>query len=174
MLTMIKEFIILGAVTFGGGLAMIPIFLDIVSRNNWMSEQQFMQLISISQATPGPLAINMATFVGFLQYGLFGTLVASSVLLIPGFLIATLMGSFVKKHKDSHRIKNMMLFLRCAILGLLLSAVVFLILRTFWVGGSFSFKALIILAIAVILNRLKRINIGLQVLMFGVLGALLL
>ena len=74
------EFLKIGAFTFGGGLAMIPLLRSIVITNGWLTEGQFTDLIAISQSTPGPIAINMATFIGFKEYGVWGAIAASIVI----------------------------------------------------------------------------------------------
>ena len=83
LLSLLFEFFKIGAVTYGGGLAMIPLLRDIAINNQWLTDSQFANLIAISQTTPGPIAINMAAFIGYREVGIGGAIAASLVLILP-------------------------------------------------------------------------------------------
>ena len=83
MMLLLFEFFKIGLFTYGGGLAMIPLLRDIAVRNTWLTDLQFADLIAISQSTPGPIAINMATFIGFKEQGIVGSILASLILILP-------------------------------------------------------------------------------------------
>ncbi|MDO4800206.1 MAG: chromate transporter [Bacillota bacterium] len=172
--TLLREFITLGAVTFGGGMAMIPLMLDVVLRNGWLTEAQFTDLIAISQATPGPIAINMATFVGFMQLGILGAVLASVILVIPGFFVATAMGGLLKTYAENPRLKSTLLALRAAVLGMLVQALVYLGKRTFFVSGSVQILPVALYLGALILLRKTKWPLPVYIGLFAAIGIFVL
>ncbi len=84
------EFLKIGAVSFGGGYGMIALIREAVLKNNWMSESEFMAFIAVSESTPGPLAVNMATFVGASQGNFPGAVLATLGVITPAFIIILL------------------------------------------------------------------------------------
>ena len=92
LLELFWVFFRIGLFTFGGGYAMIPMIQDlIVDEYGWVGTEEIMNFIAISESTPGPFAINMATFVGTSQYGILGAIVASFAVILPSFIIITLL-----------------------------------------------------------------------------------
>ena len=84
LLELFWVFFQIGLFTFGGGYAMIPMMQDfIVDQKGWVSYEEIMNFIAISESTPGPFAINMATFVGTSQYGILGAIVATIAVILP-------------------------------------------------------------------------------------------
>lgn len=91
------EFFKIGLFTFGGGNAMIPLIRDVVIERGWIAEDSFYNFIGICESTPGPIAINMATFVGTTQAGFFGGCVATLGVVLPAFLIILIIAAFLSK-----------------------------------------------------------------------------
>ena len=88
-------FFYIGATTFGGGYAMIPLVRDeVVPR--WLSEAEFINMIAVAEATPGPVAINMATFIGSKEAGILGSAFATLGVVLPSFIIILLISSVIK------------------------------------------------------------------------------
>ena len=81
------EFFLIGLFTFGGGYAMIPLVRETVLENGWLTETQFYDFIGVCESTPGPIAVNMATFVGSDQAGVFGSICATLGVVLPSFII---------------------------------------------------------------------------------------
>ena len=81
------EFFKIGVFTFGGGYAMIPLLKETVLGHNWLSESQFYDFIGVCESTPGPIGVNLATYVGATQAGFLGSLVATFGVVLPSFLI---------------------------------------------------------------------------------------
>ena len=81
------EFFKIGLFTFGGGYAMIPIVKETVTAHSWLTENSFYDLLGICECTPGPIAINMATFIGSQQAGILGSAAATAGVVLPSFLI---------------------------------------------------------------------------------------
>ena len=89
-LQLFLTFLKIGAFTFGGGYAMIPLIRESVLGYGWLSEEQILNFIAIAESTPGPIAVNMATFVGASQAGILGALVATLGVVLPSFIIILL------------------------------------------------------------------------------------
>ncbi len=115
----------IGAVTFGGGYGMItPIGQEVVSRG-WCSQEMFVNIVAISQMTPGPVGLNAATYVGKLTAGVPGALVASLGLVFPALCITTVLGFFLGSPSKLKVLKGAVRGIRAAALGLIMTAVIF-------------------------------------------------
>lgn len=86
----------IGAVSFGGGYGMVSLIREKVLLNGWLTEAGFLDIIAVSESTPGPLAINMATFVGSSQAGFFGSVCATLGVVLPSFIIILLIAAALK------------------------------------------------------------------------------
>ena len=100
-LKLFLTFMKIGFVGFGGGKAILPLIYQGVSKFIYISQSDFADLFGISQATPGPIAINAATFVGYKAGGVAGSLCATLGVVIPSFLLVVLTAGFLKKHRDN-------------------------------------------------------------------------
>ena len=96
-LILFLEFFMIGLFTIGGGYAMIPLVRELVLKYNWMSETEFYNFLGVCESTPGPIAINMATYVGSTQGGLLGSILATLGVVLPSFTIIVLVASILKK-----------------------------------------------------------------------------
>ena len=113
----------MGLFSFGGGYAALPLIQqEVVGANSWLSLSEFNDLITISQMTPGPIAVNSATFVGVRVGGLLGGLVATLGCVTPSAIIVGILAYFYKKYKDLDSISNVLYFLRPAIISMILIA----------------------------------------------------
>ena len=90
------NFLIIGTLSFGGGYGMISLMREIVLSNHWLSEDMFMSFVAIAEATPGPLAVNLATFVGSSQGGFLGAFFATLGVVLPAFIILLLIAAVLK------------------------------------------------------------------------------
>lgn len=95
-LLLFVEFFQIGAFTFGGGYAMISLIRERMLAHGWLTETELLNMIAVAESTPGPIAINMATFVGASQGGLFGSIVATLGVVMPSFLIILLIAAILK------------------------------------------------------------------------------
>lgn len=123
-LLFLLEFFKIGAFTYGGGLAMIPILRETSLRFNWLTEAQFADLIAVSQSTPGPIAINMATYIGYREFSILGAILASLILILPAFLMALMLGNFLARYKDERFVKAGFVGIKATIIGLVGAAIV--------------------------------------------------
>ena len=90
-LQLFLTFLEIGAVSFGGGYAMISLIREKVLSYGWMTDEELINMIAVSESTPGPIAVNIATFVGSRQGGALGSLLATLGVVLPSFLIILLM-----------------------------------------------------------------------------------
>lgn len=93
LLKLFLTFLGIGAVSFGGGYGMISAVREAVLQNGWLSEEEFMSFIAVVETTPGPLAVNMATFVGSSQAGMLGALLATLGVVLPSFVILLILAA---------------------------------------------------------------------------------
>ena len=113
----------IGLFTFGGGYAMISqIKENVVEKHKWLTEDELLQIIAIAEATPGPIAINMATYVGYKRKGVFGSAFATLGVVMPSFIIIFVISMFAEEFKQNQYVKY-------AFHGIK-AAVAFLILKT--------------------------------------------
>lgn len=132
LFTLFITFLKIGSVMFGGGYAMIPILRhEVVDRNRWLSEEEFIDVIAIAESTPGPIAINSATYIGYRLGGVLGALIATIAVVMPAFTvilaIATILTNFYQ-----HRVTRSILFgIRAAVVGLIASAFILVIRGAF-------------------------------------------
>lgn len=95
-LRLFLNFLMIGALSFGGGCGMVSLVRETVLSNGWLTENEFLNFIAVSESTPGPLAVNMATFIGSTQGGILGSFVATLGVVLPSFLIILLIASALK------------------------------------------------------------------------------
>lgn len=93
LLELFWNFLVIGAVSFGGGYGMISLVRETVLGHGWLTESEFLSFIAVSESTPGPLAVNMATFIGASQAGLAGSLAATVGVVLPSFVIILLIAA---------------------------------------------------------------------------------
>ncbi len=120
LLELFWVFFRIGLFTFGGGYAMIPMIQDlVVDEKNWVSYEEIMNFIAISESTPGPFAINMATFIGTTQYGLLGAVVATIAVILPSFLIILLIAKLFSNFSNNKIVKAALGGIRPVVIGLI-------------------------------------------------------
>jgi chromate transporter len=115
----------IGAVTFGGGYAMISLIQQEVVSRSWCSSSEFADMVALSQMTPGPVALNTATYVGKITAGLPGALIATFGLIFPALCFTTLVLRFLEKVKHSQAAEPYIRGIRSAAIGLIGAAVLF-------------------------------------------------
>ncbi|ADN01532.1 chromate transporter [Spirochaeta thermophila] len=117
------SFFKIGAFAFGGGYAMIPLIASEVEGHGWLSARVFADVVAIAEMTPGPVAINMATFVGFRVAGVPGALVATVGVVLPSFLLVLVVGRWLARWEKAPLKEAVFSGLRPAVVGLIGSAV---------------------------------------------------
>lgn len=118
------EFFKTGLFTVGGGLASLPFLYEISDKTGWFSHAQLADMIAISESTPGPIGINMATYVGFTSAGFLGAILASIGFIIPPLIIASIVSRFLKKFNENKFVKGAFYGLRAVSVALVCAALV--------------------------------------------------
>ncbi len=117
-------FAFIGGTTFGGGYAMLPILQrEIVEKRHWATEEELMDYYAIGQCTPGIIAVNTATFIGYKQFGIFGGIFATLGVVFPSVLIITLISLFLKNFAHLDVIKHAFNGIRAAVCVLIFDSV---------------------------------------------------
>ena len=111
------EFLKVGLFTVGGGLASLPFLYDISDKTGWFSHAQLADMIAISESTPGPIGINMATYVGFTSAGVLGSVLATLGFIIPSIIIVSIVSRFLKKFSENKFVKGAFYGLRAVSAG---------------------------------------------------------
>lgn len=122
MLTYIQlffEFFKTGLFAVGGGLATLPFLSDIADKYPWFDQASLADMVAVSQSTPGPIGINMATYAGFKASGILGSLVATTALVLPSFIIILIVAHYLNKFRESKLVNAVFIGLRPAVCGLI-------------------------------------------------------
>ena len=114
----------MGAVTFGGGYAMLPILQrEVVEKHGWATEDELMDYYAIGQCTPGVIAVNTATFIGYKINGLSGAVMATAGIIFPSLVIITIIAAFIQQFAHLTIVQNAFSGIRIAVCALVLQAV---------------------------------------------------
>ncbi|MBQ9743288.1 MAG: chromate transporter [Ruminococcus sp.] len=170
-------FLKLGAFTFGGGAAMMPFLQDEVVDRGWLTVEQFVDFVAISESTPGPFAVNIATYVGSQMAGFFGAVCATFGLVLPSFVIILVIARFYAKFKSSKIVSGAMDGLKPVSIGLVAAAVVSIGWVVFFPNGfslsvfiSYNFITSLIIFIGMTVLCFKKLHPILIICFSAVLG----
>ena len=179
-------FLRIDLVGFGGGYAMLPLIFQSVQEFGIMTAGEFANLVALSQVTPGPVAINAATYVGFNTAGIPGAIFATMGMAIPSYILVYLVAHFLDRFKESSLIESAFTGIRPAALGLIAAAVIYIGESSVF-NDTFTFEnianmgyhyiepiGLIIFVIAIVLNGKFKVNPIILTLGGGVAGIFLL
>lgn len=177
-LQLFYSFIKIGLFSFGGGYAAMPLIRDqIVTLHSWMSMNEFNDLITISQMTPGPIAINSATFVGIKIAGIGGALAATVGCVLPSCVIVTVIAKLYLKYRNMDTLQGVLTSLRPAVVAMIAASGVSILVTAFWgtdpitLGGT-NVGLVIIFVVCVALLRTIKLNPIIVMLLAGVLNLL--
>lgn len=155
LIKLFLTFLKIGAVSFGGGYAMIPLVREEVLLNGWLSEDAFINFIAVAESTPGPIAINMATFIGAYQAGILGSLFATLGVVLPSFIIILIIASLIKNFIHYKGVQSLLKGIEPVIAGLITATAITMILssilalKTINSSIEIDYKAIIILALII-------------------------
>ena len=158
------SFLQIGAFSFGGGYAAMPLIQSqVVEHHKWLSMSEFTDLITISQMTPGPIAVNSATFVGIKVAGTLGAIVATIGCILPSCILVTLLAKLYLRYRKMELLQDILKMLRPAVVALIASAGVSIMVSAFWPEGMVELKKtqmdmVVIFIVAVYLIELKKWN----------------
>lgn len=152
---LIYEFFKVGLFSIGGGLATLPFLFEIADKYPWFTADELTNMIAVSESTPGPIGVNMATFVGFKACGVFGGIATTLALTAPSVVIILIVARVLAKFKDSLLVKDMFYGLRAAVAGLIGVSVVNILSQNLLAVGAtdilrmFDYKKIIIFVLMV-------------------------
>lgn len=131
------EFFKTGLFSIGGGMATLPFLYDMADKTGWFTRAQLADMIAVSESTPGPMGVNMATYVGFEIFGLPGAVVATLGLIFPSIVVIIIIAGFLQKFRQSKAVDAVFYGLRPASTGLIASAGLSVAVSVFLlVGGT--------------------------------------
>ncbi len=125
LLELFLVFFKMGSFTFGGGYAMLPIIQEeIVNKRNWATDEEILDYYAIGQSTPGIIAVNTATFIGYNRMGIIGGIIATLGVVSPSIILITIIAAFFKNFQDYALIQNAFGGIRVVVAALILNAVI--------------------------------------------------
>jgi chromate transporter len=128
------NFLVIGTVSFGGGYGMISLVRETVLSKGWLTESQFMDFIAVSESTPGPLAVNMATFIGSSQGGILGAFTATLGVVLPSFFIILIIAAVLKNILKYEGVKAVLTGIRPCIVAMIIATAISMGLNIFIVA----------------------------------------
>lgn len=162
LLKLFTTFFKIGAFTFGGGYAMIPLMQrETVEKNKWVSDDDVLDVIAIAESTPGPIAINAATFIGYKTAGFWGAFFATSGVVLPSFIIILIVSMVLREFQSLKVVTYAFNGIRAGVVALLIKALFnmykkmpkirlsyFVAIGAFIAAGIFSINVLIVIILS--------------------------
>lgn len=162
------SFFKIGLFSFGGGYAMLPLIEEEIITHGWLTTREFIDILAIAEMTPGPIAINAATFLGYKVSGFIGSLTATIAVVLPSFIVISLIFHFVVKFKKSPYVQWIFAGIRPIVLGLIGSAAV-----TVGKNSFFDFKSVLLAIFIFLAVTFRRLNPILGIIIAGVIGVII-
>ena len=154
LLRLFFEFAKVGLFAVGGGLATIPFLQDMGTRTGWFTDVELTTMIAVSESTPGPIGVNMATYVGFLTGGVPGAVTATVGLIAPSVIVILIVAAFLQAFRDSKYVAGAFYGLRPASTALITAAGLVVVRETFWLtGGVLFWQGTVLAAVLLVLTR---------------------
>ena len=163
-LLLFLTFLEIGAVSFGGGYGMIALMREKTLGYGWLTEEQFLNIIAVSESTPGPIAVNIATFVGATQGGLLGALCATLGVILPSFIIIIIIAALISNLLKYAGVKSVVNGMKPAVTGIIFATAITMFLKAIFaleklgnsIGISYS-RAIIFVVVAICFFGYKKI-----------------
>ena len=173
-LQLFYEFFKTGLFAVGGGLATLPFLYDMADRTGWFTRPQLADMLAVSESTPGPIGVNMATYVGFVTRGIPGAIISTLGLVTPSVIVILIIAAFLKAFRHNRYVEAAFYGLRPASAGLIfgamftgLSVVAITLLNTGAAGLAIvNWKALALAAVILVLTRWVKPTKGLHPIVF--------
>lgn len=173
LLQLFWSFCKIGYTSFGG-LSMIPLITSEMTGHGWMTVMEVSDIVAIAEMTPGPIGLNCATFTGIRVAGVIGAIVANLGVLMPTFTITATAALFFEKFKSSRWLKDIMIGVRPAALGIILAVMVSLCKTNYLVNDVYSVRAMGIGLLAFVLMYRFKWSVPKVITMAAILGLILL
>ena len=181
-LQLFYEFFKIGLFAIGGGLATLPFLNDLAGKYTWFNHSMLADMVAVSQSTPGPIGINMATYAGFEAAGVFGAILATISLVLPSFVIIIIIAHFLSKFRESKVVNSVFYGLRPAVTGLIAGSgfeivkIAILTLDKFMKNKNilnlFDYKSLLLFIILLFLSRKYKKHPIVYLLAGGIFGVI--
>lgn len=175
-----KTFFLLGLFSFGGGYASMELIRSrVVAEQHWLTDWEYTDIISIAEMTPGPLGINIASFVGTRTAGIPGTLTATFSYILPAMVIVLILSWFYDKYRSLEGVQGVLKGLRPAVVAMIIAAAVRLAGTAWWNGPSeislagTNWTALLLSLVLFLLLQKKKLGPIKAILSSGIIGGLL-
>lgn len=166
LLEMFLTFFKIGAFTFGGGFAMIPIIQEeVVNKHKWIEDEEFIDTISVAQSSPGPIAINASIYVGYKIKGLKGALISTLGTLLPSFITILLIANFFTYFRDNPIFEKIFSGIRPAVVALIFSALYRLVYKSY-----LGYRALAVALVAALVLIFLNIS-PIYMVILGIMGS---
>jgi chromate transporter len=175
-------FLKIGCIAFGGGYSAIPLVEETVTKYGWLTSEEILNYIAVCESTPGPISINMATFVGASQGGILGAMLATFAITLPAYLLILLISMYARNLIEKKPAQALIGGIKPAVMGLIIATSITLCLSVVFnidaIGSTFSLDifALLILAVVIITSvvykKLKKQPISpiILIIISGILG----
>ena len=166
----------IGIFGFGGGYAMLSMIqFEVVDHHGWMTIEEFADMVALSQMTPGPVSINIATFIGYNVGGIWGSLVATAAIVMPSLLMLLFVLKFLFKNKENYIVKTTLSSMKPVIAGLIFVAALTMMNPVSFpdAGLHGSNISVIICAVSFVATYFAKINPILLILASGLVGYLI-
>lgn len=164
LLDLFITFFLIGLFSFGGGYGMVSLLRSIVIDKGWLSAAEVSDMVAVSEATPGPLSVNMATYVGSIKGGFFGSLLATIAVVLPAFIIIVLVYKFLNKFRTNRYVSAFLTAAQPVIVALILSTGLIMMAECFYVNfkdfsakPQIDFKALIFISALIVTEIIYKI-----------------
>lgn len=155
-----------------GGMSMVPLINDEMVSHGWMNVSEVSDIIAIAEMTPGPLGLNCATFAGMRVAGILGAVLSVLGVLAPTFTLCALAAAFFEKFKNSRALKNIMVGVRPAALGIIVAVMIDLSRTNYLVDGVFAWRSAVIALIAFYLLARRKWSVPKVIMLSALLGLL--
>jgi chromate transporter len=171
----------IGLFTFGGGYAMIPLMSDEVVSKGWLLSEQLMDFIAISESTPGPFAINMATFIGYNQQGIIGAIVATLGVVMPSFIIILIIAKAFHKFASNKYVVGFLSGVKPVVVGIIFAVALTFLLKSIFnidilniLNIEFHWSSLLIFIVVFAMSRIwRKLHPVYIVLVSGIMGLII-
>lgn len=173
LLDIVITFMKIGLLSFGGGYAAVAIVeQQVVEIKGWMNYEQFMDIVTIDELTPGPVTVNAATFVGTRLAGTLGAIAATIGAILPSCIIALVLVKVYYKYKDVTLISGVLNGLKSMVVALISVTTINIISNALFLDGSLDFYSLLLFAVSLILIRKYKLNPLIVMIICGLVGTI--
>ncbi len=162
-LELFLTFLQIGAFSFGGGYGMISLIREKALMHGWLTEEELLNMIAVAESTPGPIAVNMATFVGSSQGGFLGAILATLGVVLPSFIIILIIAALIRNFMKYAGVKAFLSGIRPCVVGLILATAITMFMSTAigfsGIGDTLAtdFNGIIIFAILILINIVAKL-----------------